>query len=68
MSGEIPYYNITNEAYVLIQLLQGRRPERPPNSMLTNAHWEFIASCWDSLPLSRPSASAVQMSIAEFVN
>ncbi|KAF7975591.1 hypothetical protein HWV62_9153 [Athelia sp. TMB] len=67
ISGKIPYFNIKQDAYILLELHFGRLPQRPQNTMLSDLHWIFITKCWDSVPASRPSAASVEISIMDFI-
>ncbi|KZP17721.1 kinase-like protein [Athelia psychrophila] len=61
LSNKLPYYNIKQDGYVLIQM-RNHRPKRPPHA-LSDVHWEFIQSCWGSEPSLRPTAGKVHQSL-----
>ena len=42
-----------------MEVLSGRRPERPKHPNLTDELWDLIKSCWEQEPLRRPGISDV---------
>lgn len=63
ITGRIPYHDIAQDVLVIMELISGKHPRRPPEPMLTDKLWNFIRSCWHADPLSRPGMKIVQMEL-----
>ena len=60
ITGRIPYHDVAQDVLVIMELISGKHPRRPPEPMLTDELWNFIRSCWHADPLSRPGMKMVQ--------
>ena len=58
ITGKIPSYH-AQDVLVIMELMSGKHPRRPPELMLTDELWNFIRSCWHADPLS-PGMKMVQ--------
>ncbi|KAJ7851493.1 kinase-like domain-containing protein [Mycena olivaceomarginata] len=60
-TGNSPYHEQRNDFVVLLEVLNGVRPERPPANTtqeeLPDAVWDCMTQCWSDEPTSRPSTS-----------
>ncbi|KAK7037376.1 Rho guanine nucleotide exchange factor [Paramarasmius palmivorus] len=56
ITGLVPFYDLSKEAAVLLAVIQGKRPVRPSNIMISDALWALINDCWNTEPTSRPTA------------
>ncbi|KAJ8584332.1 kinase-like protein [Rhizopogon salebrosus TDB-379] len=58
LTCKVPYYNVKQDIVVLGQVIKGKKPEPPKDSVLAPVYWEFIQQCW--LPrASRPSVGEI---------
>ncbi|KAF4600374.1 hypothetical protein EYR38_004999 [Pleurotus pulmonarius] len=53
-TSQVPYVG-TKEAHVILLLDEGRYPERPPSSCISEPYWDVISRCWNRAPAERPS-------------
>ncbi|KAG6915834.1 hypothetical protein DXG01_009620 [Tephrocybe rancida] len=65
-TGDVPFNSIVRDHTVILRVLSGARPTRPPNSSpswteweLTEDIWACIEDCWKGQPPDRPPAAAV---------
>ncbi|KAL0579172.1 hypothetical protein V5O48_002853 [Marasmius crinis-equi] len=59
-TGLSPFYEVSNEMAVALQVLSGQRPSRPETtSGVPDAIWSLMERCWVALPSSRPTANDV---------
>ncbi|KAJ8587149.1 hypothetical protein M405DRAFT_321754 [Rhizopogon salebrosus TDB-379] len=59
---KVPYYTFKDSA-VLGQVIRGKKPKPPKESLLAHVHWEFIQQRW--LPrASRPSVGEIVAFVA----
>jgi hypothetical protein len=49
----VPYHSLQN-LQVLHQLVQGKHPERPSTTSISDEHWEFMVWCWADQGKLRP--------------
>ncbi|KAH9475505.1 Serine/threonine/tyrosine-protein kinase HT1 [Psilocybe cubensis] len=54
ITGRIPYENILLDVQVLMEVMKGRTPARPPEALLSDELWNLILSCWTKEPAARP--------------
>ena len=47
-----------------IDIVDGKRPQRPENPLVTNDAWKLIESCWNPKADSRPDIGAVLQALA----
>ncbi len=47
------------DGQVLIELSRGVHPQRPQDSIVTEARWELLCACWQREPSHRPALEAV---------
>ncbi|KAH8806761.1 kinase-like domain-containing protein [Flagelloscypha sp. PMI_526] len=57
ITGQPPWSNVREDAKVILNISQGKRPDRPND--FGNDIWSIIESCWDQDPMTRPSAKTV---------
>lgn len=67
-SGNIPFHEIANDQRVMLEVMRGNRPSRPPAELclsrgLDNAIWSLVEACWHQQPAQRPTARATLESI-----
>ncbi|KAJ8581452.1 kinase-like protein [Rhizopogon salebrosus TDB-379] len=63
LTCKVPYYNFKKDNAVLGQVIRGKKPKPPKDSLLAPAHWQFIQRCW--LPrASRPSVGEIVAFVA----
>lgn len=71
-SGEVPFSNIVDRILPRHVVDCKQRPARPSHLSLelpnSNAIWNLIQSCWVHEPVSRPSMSAIQRSLAQYTS
>lgn len=60
VSGRIPYEDIVSDIHVLMALMKGSLPPRPPEPLLSDAFWDFIVLCWSKDPFARPEIEKVR--------
>ncbi|KAF4574302.1 hypothetical protein EYR36_005635 [Pleurotus pulmonarius] len=53
-TSQVPYVG-TKEAHVILLLDEGRYPDRPPSSCISEPYWDIISRCWNRAPSERPS-------------
>ncbi|KAG6905534.1 hypothetical protein DXG01_002185, partial [Tephrocybe rancida] len=70
-TGEVPFASITRDNTVILRVLSGARPARPPSSSpsktewgLTQDIWACIGDCWKGQPSERPPATGVVRRLA----
>lgn len=52
----MPYHNVKPDTIVMITVMNGIRPRRPPADALTDEYWNYINILWGDTPDSRPRA------------
>ena len=66
-TGAVPFGScllMTSVTYII----QGKRPPRPANPILTDGLWALMQSCWDQQPKSRPRMSGVLEAVPSFIS
>ncbi|GLB38970.1 putative regulation of ATP:ADP antiporter activity [Lyophyllum shimeji] len=65
-TGHLPFFEIRSEATVLLKVILGGRPTRPPETTdawlergLTPHMWALMDDCWKFKPTQRPDINAV---------
>jgi len=64
-SGNIPFHEIANDSRVILSVIRGERPSRPPHDSRQMCYifepvvWELIDACWAEQPQERPTASEI---------
>lgn len=63
-SGEIPFFEITNDMRVVLSVMQGMRPSQPSHDLsktrgLSNPIWQIVTTCWAHDPTTRPTAENI---------
>ncbi|KAH6912739.1 TKL/TKL-ccin protein kinase [Coprinopsis sp. MPI-PUGE-AT-0042] len=66
LSGLPPYHYIAMDDQVVIELQNGHLPQRPANSCISDAQWDFIQWCWTQPADARPDAGDVVIHLAMF--
>ncbi|KAK7027431.1 hypothetical protein VNI00_015267 [Paramarasmius palmivorus] len=56
ITGLRPFYNLRNDAAVLLADLQGQRPEKPRNVDIDMQIWSLMNDCWETDPSWRPTS------------
>ena len=62
LSGRMPFAEETSENYVMIQVIEDKRPSRPRGTRgawFTDGLWEMLELCWKRQPGDRPSLNNV---------
>ncbi|KAJ7921746.1 kinase-like domain-containing protein [Mycena leptocephala] len=62
LTGNIPFYNIKNDAAVIIKVIARERPRRLPPCSGSPAYdtlWDLLRSCWTENMSKRPTASEI---------
>lgn len=65
-TGAVPFGSCPLLTSVM-HILQGKRPPRPTNLILTDDLWALMQRCWDQQPKSRPQMSGVLKVVLGFV-
>ncbi|KAJ7588095.1 kinase-like domain-containing protein [Mycena floridula] len=55
-TGRVPFYNVSNEPAVILNIVRGVRPTRPELPELNDDIWSLIQDCWKMDPNDRPTA------------
>lgn len=63
LSGEMPYYSVARDVWVIMLITNGIRPLRPPADALTDNYWKYINHLWSDAPGARPRADEAHMSL-----
>ncbi|KAK1231153.1 hypothetical protein PQX77_005736 [Marasmius sp. AFHP31] len=59
-AGHVPFFELPNDAAVVLHVLQGARPTRPADEVdLHDGMWMIMEACWNADPSSRLSAADV---------
>ena len=58
LAGVFPFPN-SPPTTVAVDVLSGKRPERPNHPSITDELWDMIQRCWDQEPQRRPGISEV---------
>ena len=67
LSGKQPWFEVREDAAIVLRLHQGHKPGRPESRAMDDSHWHFIQCCW--LPLDeRPTADTTLLSIQRLLN
>ncbi|KAG2347897.1 kinase-like protein [Suillus weaverae] len=48
--------HLTNDTAILLKVFEGKIHPRPDARYVTDQHWNFMTSCWSTIPIGRPSA------------
>ena len=55
-----PFFHITNDAHVVVQIIKGARPEMPAiTGTFADVLRPLIITCWNGTPSTRPNANMV---------
>ncbi|KAF9644753.1 kinase-like protein [Thelephora ganbajun] len=57
-TGAAPF-NDCSPPMAMLEIIRGRRPQRPKHSAVTGRLWELIQRCWNQDPKLRPDAAEV---------
>ena len=55
-----PPFGGKRDSAVVVEIIQNKRPERPPHPDVSGELWKLIQRCWDKNPALRPEASEVR--------
>ncbi|KAJ7779202.1 hypothetical protein B0H16DRAFT_808645 [Mycena metata] len=62
LTGHVPFHTERNEIFVMLQILQGKRPQQTASCAGTaklDDLWELLQSCWQEIPEMRPTAAQI---------
>ncbi len=59
----MPFVTYTQDMAVVLAVLEGKRPKRPPDGTFTDTIWELMEACWAQDPAGRPTAAGVAKSL-----
>ena len=59
LSGQVPYHYLVRDVQVLLELHQGKKPNRPANGFISDRLWGIINACWANMPNERPTMLTV---------
>ncbi|KAF9443788.1 kinase-like protein [Macrolepiota fuliginosa MF-IS2] len=69
LTGEIPFYELSREATVILRVIKGITPTKPtsnPDSLeLTDEIWRIMERCWKLVPNERPSVDQVTQDLRQ---
>jgi len=68
LSMKVPYYYLLQDYQVIHHLCHGVLPRRPQQPTIMDEHWEFINSCWHTVPTARPTAQDVHFAVLRFLS
>jgi serine/threonine protein kinase len=60
LSGQVPYHYLLREGQVLMELHNGKKPNRPSDVFVTDTLWGIINACWADTPNDRPTMEKVR--------
>ncbi|KAG6819271.1 hypothetical protein H0H93_013553 [Arthromyces matolae] len=68
LTGKLPFHDAMNDATVLLNIMQGRTPQKPPADHLAwlkhglnERVWSLMKDCWSFEPLKRPTMAVVML-------
>lgn len=64
LSGETPFAQYVGPV-VLIRVLKGERPRRPPGKLITDGIWKMLNLCWKAQPRDRINANGILLGLGE---
>jgi len=57
-TGLVPFYEFSHDPAIIFQLIAGKRPSRPTETLsLTDVVWMILEECWHQKPSVRPVAN-----------
>jgi hypothetical protein len=59
ITGHLPFFNTAGDGKVVLDVINGKRPERPSASFPPDDIWTLIQSCWVEDVDSRPGISSI---------
>jgi hypothetical protein len=61
MTGQQPFFSSRYNPAVIVQVRDGKRPERSsyPPTTFTDPMWVLLVDCWDQNPRQRPDMGSV---------
>jgi len=59
LSGQVPYHYLLREGQVLMELHNGKKPNRPTEVFIADTLWDIINTCWADTPNDRPTMEKV---------
>ncbi|KAJ7646736.1 kinase-like domain-containing protein, partial [Roridomyces roridus] len=60
LTGKAPFPDISFDGAVIIAVLEGCRPSRPPScSSESDGLWALLQDCWQGTPAQRPTAAQI---------
>jgi serine/threonine protein kinase len=64
-----PFAGLRNDMQIIMAVSQGRRPERPKNSIhLENELWTLVTQCWESDPKERPDIRRATHKVGDWLH
>ncbi|KAJ6602966.1 kinase-like domain-containing protein, partial [Mycena sp. CBHHK59/15] len=58
LTGTAPFFELTNDAAVIMKVIEGHRPSRPATG-LEDDLWKLIEDCWRQEPDQRPTVTEI---------
>ncbi|KAF5351554.1 hypothetical protein D9758_007247 [Tetrapyrgos nigripes] len=58
-TGHMPFYQLSQDAAVILQVVQGKRPALPEDVQLSEGIWAIVEECWCQEASQRPLASVL---------
>jgi serine/threonine protein kinase len=59
ITGHLPFFNTAGDGKVILDVIKGKRPERPSASFPPDDIWTLIQSCWVEDVDARPGISSI---------
>ncbi|KAH8832202.1 kinase-like domain-containing protein, partial [Flagelloscypha sp. PMI_526] len=63
-----PFPNHHNDAAVCVDVIHGRRPDRPFQTDFHDGLWALVERCWDQNPCNRPGSAVILNDMMEFAS
>lgn len=64
LGGETPFIQYTGPM-VIVKVLRGERPRKPPGKVITDSIWKMLNLCWKAQPRDRISANGILLGLGE---
>ncbi|TDL16125.1 kinase-like protein [Rickenella mellea] len=63
LTGKVPFAELRQDSVVLLSLIRGARPRRPPDHLMSDHLWEVITQCWQTVHSNRPAAQDIALAL-----
>ncbi|KAF8546963.1 kinase-like protein [Imleria badia] len=67
LSGKQPWFEVREDAAVVLRLAKGQKPCRPESRPIDDVHWDWVQDCWSARE-ERPTAEATISTIQQFLS